>query len=86
MDAERRASWVEVQRHPLWDAAGRSLGLLIVVRDVTARKQFEQELRAQSYRDRLTGLRTAAISTTRPRACRGAASSRWPSSPSTSTA
>lgn len=50
------ATWVEVQRHPLWDATGRSLGLLIVVRDVTARKQFEQELRAQSYRDRLTGL------------------------------
>lgn len=48
--------WLEVQRHPLWDAAGRSLGLLIVVRDVTSRKQFEFELRAQSYRDRLTGL------------------------------
>ncbi len=47
---------LEVQRHPLWDADGRSLGLLIVARDVTARKQFEQELRAQSYRDRLTGL------------------------------
>jgi diguanylate cyclase (GGDEF)-like protein/PAS domain S-box-containing protein len=47
---------LEVQRHPLWDAAGRSLGLLIVARDVTARKQFEQELRAQSYRDLLTGL------------------------------
>jgi diguanylate cyclase (GGDEF)-like protein/PAS domain S-box-containing protein len=51
-----KVTWVEVQRHPLWDAAGRSLGLLIVVRDVTTRKQFEQELRAQSYRDRLTGL------------------------------
>lgn len=47
---------LEVQRHPLWDAAGRSLGLLIVARDVTARKQVEQELREQSYRDRLTGL------------------------------
>ncbi len=47
---------LEVQRHLLWDAAGRSLGLLIVARDVTARRQFEQELRAQSYRDLLTGL------------------------------
>ena len=49
-------TWLEVQRHPLWDGAGRSLGLLVVARDVTARKQFEQDLRAQSYRDRLTGL------------------------------
>lgn len=50
------STWLEVQRHNLWDARGRSLGLLIVARDVSARKQFEQELRAQSYRDRLTGL------------------------------
>ncbi len=48
--------WLEIQRHNLWDAGGQSLGLLIVARDVTARKQVEQELRAQSYHDRLTGL------------------------------
>jgi diguanylate cyclase (GGDEF)-like protein/PAS domain S-box-containing protein len=48
--------WLEVQRNNLWDRRGRSVGLLIVARDVSARKQFEQELRAQSYRDRLTGL------------------------------
>lgn len=48
--------WLEVQRHHLWDAHGRSLGLLVVARDITARKQFEQELRDASYRDRLTGL------------------------------
>jgi diguanylate cyclase (GGDEF)-like protein/PAS domain S-box-containing protein len=48
--------WLEVQRHILWDARGRSLGLLLVARDVTARKQFEEELRAASYHDRLTGL------------------------------
>ena len=53
---EGTTTCLEVQRHPLWDGAGRSLGLLIVARDVTARKQFEQELRTQSYRDRLTGL------------------------------
>ena len=47
---------LEVQRHNLWDARGRSLGLLLVARDVTTRKRFELELRAQSYRDRLTGL------------------------------
>lgn len=50
------STWLEVQRTNLWDRRGRSLGLLIVARDVSARKQFEQELRAQSYRDRLTGL------------------------------
>lgn len=54
--AEATTTWLEVQRHNLWDARGRSLGLLIVARDVTARKQFEEELRAQSYRDDLTGL------------------------------
>ncbi len=50
------AKWLEIQRHNLWDARGRSLGLLMVARDVTARRQFEQELRAEGYRDRLTGL------------------------------
>ncbi|MBP7778215.1 MAG: diguanylate cyclase [Acidobacteria bacterium] len=48
--------WLEIQRNNLWDARGHSIGLLIVARDVTSRKHFEQELRAQSYRDRLTGL------------------------------
>ncbi len=48
--------WLEVQRNRLTDPAGRSLGLLVVIRDVTTRKTFELELRAQSYRDELTGL------------------------------
>lgn len=50
------SKWLEVQRNNLWDRRDRSVGLLIVARDVSARKRFEQELRAQSYRDRLTGL------------------------------
>lgn len=50
------APWFDVRRHPLWDARGRSLGLLVVARDITTRRQFEQELRDASYRDRLTGL------------------------------
>ena len=50
------SKWLEIQRHNLWDTRGRSLGLLIVGRDVTARRQFEHDLRAESYRDRLTGL------------------------------
>ncbi|MFN8644755.1 MAG: histidine kinase N-terminal 7TM domain-containing protein [Candidatus Binatia bacterium] len=48
--------WFEVQRHNLWDAQGRAMGLLVVGRDITARKRYEEELRAASYRDRLTGL------------------------------
>jgi diguanylate cyclase (GGDEF)-like protein/PAS domain S-box-containing protein len=47
---------LEVQRHNLWDARGRSVGLLMVARDVSSRKRLEEDLRAQSYRDRLTGL------------------------------
>ncbi len=53
---EAGSRWLEVQRHIMWDNRGRSLGLLLVARDVTARKQFEEELRAASYHDRLTGL------------------------------
>lgn len=48
--------WFDVRRHPLWDARGWSLGLLVVARDITTRRQFEQELRDAGYRDRLTGL------------------------------
>ncbi len=48
--------WFEVQRHHLWDNQGRAMGLLVVARDVTTRKRFEEDLRAASYRDRLTGL------------------------------
>lgn len=48
--------WLEIHRHHLWDRRGRSVGLLMVARDVTTRKRYELELHAASYRDRLTGL------------------------------
>lgn len=48
--------WFEVVRHHLWDAQGRAMGLLVVARDITTRKCYEEELRAAGYRDRLTGL------------------------------
>lgn len=51
-----RSTWLEVQRRELQDSRGRSLGLLMVARDITARRQLEADLRAESYRDRLTGL------------------------------
>lgn len=51
-----QSTWLEVQRRDLQDSRGRSLGLLMVARDITARRQLEADLRAQSYRDRLTGL------------------------------
>ena len=52
----RGLRWFEVTRHVLYDAQGRSIGLLVVGRDVTTRKSYEEELRAAGYRDRLTGL------------------------------
>lgn len=48
--------WLEVRRHVLYDSQRRARGLMLVARDVTARKQFEDELRAASYHDLLTGL------------------------------
>ncbi|MCJ7523643.1 MAG: PAS domain S-box protein [Candidatus Aminicenantes bacterium] len=42
---DRRPFWGEISSSPLRDAAGRSIGLLLICRDVTKRKQAEEELR-----------------------------------------
>jgi diguanylate cyclase (GGDEF)-like protein/PAS domain S-box-containing protein len=48
--------WYDILHHPLVDRAGRIVGGLVSARDVTARKQLEEELRRVGYRDSLTGL------------------------------
>ena len=48
--------WYDIERRPLADGRGRPVGALIVLRDITARKQLEDQLRQESYSDGLTGL------------------------------
>lgn len=48
--------WFEIERRPLRDTRDRAIGVLVVLRDITSRKQLEEELRRESYSDRLTGL------------------------------
>jgi diguanylate cyclase (GGDEF)-like protein/PAS domain S-box-containing protein len=48
--------WFDIQHHPLVDRTGRVVGGLVSARDVTSRKQLEDELRRLSFRDGLTGL------------------------------
>jgi diguanylate cyclase (GGDEF)-like protein len=50
------ARWYDVERRALTDDHGGSVGALIVLRDITARKRLEDQLRHDSYSDRLTGL------------------------------
>jgi diguanylate cyclase (GGDEF)-like protein len=54
--AESGTLWFDIERRPLVDRRQRSLGALIVLRDITARKRLEDDLRRESYSDRLTGL------------------------------
>jgi len=48
--------WFDIEQRPLVDRRQRSLGALIVLRDITARKRLEDDLRRESYSDHLTGL------------------------------
>ncbi len=48
--------WFDIERRALADGYARPVGTLIVLRDITARKQLEDQLRHESYSDRLTGL------------------------------
>jgi PAS domain S-box-containing protein len=45
--------WIETHTAPLKDAAGRVVSALAVTREITARKQAEQELRASETRQRI---------------------------------
>lgn len=48
--------WLETHAVPMRDADGRITGLLGVTRDITARKQIEEELRRLAQTDALTNL------------------------------
>jgi PAS domain-containing protein len=48
--------WYDIERRALADGRGGPVGTLIVLRDITARKQLEDQLRLESYSDQLTGL------------------------------
>ena len=50
------ARWFEIEQRRLYDQHDRRVGALIVLRDVTARKALEEQLRKESYSDQLTGL------------------------------
>jgi diguanylate cyclase (GGDEF)-like protein/PAS domain S-box-containing protein len=48
--------WYDAERRALSDRHGRDVGALLMLRDITTRKQLEERLRQQSYSDELTGL------------------------------
>ncbi len=48
--------WIEQRSAPVFDAAGRLIALEGIIRDITERKQLEDQLRQQAATDELTGL------------------------------
>jgi diguanylate cyclase (GGDEF)-like protein/PAS domain S-box-containing protein len=48
--------WYDVERRAIADRHGRDVGALLVLRDITARKHLEEQLRHESHSDQLTGL------------------------------
>lgn len=48
--------WIEQRSAPIFDAAGRLVALEGIIRDITERKQLEDQLRQQAATDELTGL------------------------------
>jgi diguanylate cyclase (GGDEF)-like protein/PAS domain S-box-containing protein len=51
-----RAGWVSSVYRPHLDAAGEVAGVIGLIRDITERKQAEQQIEYQAYHDALTGL------------------------------
>jgi diguanylate cyclase (GGDEF)-like protein len=51
-----RIRWIEQRSAPVFDAAGRLIALEGIIRDITERKQLEDQLRQQAATDELTGL------------------------------
>lgn len=51
-----RRGWVSAVYRPHYDAAGGVSGVIGLIRDITERKQAEQQIEYQAYHDALTGL------------------------------
>jgi len=51
-----RAGWVSSVYRPHLDAGGEIAGVIGLIRDITERKQAEQQIEYQAYHDALTGL------------------------------
>jgi diguanylate cyclase (GGDEF)-like protein/PAS domain S-box-containing protein len=52
----QRSGWVSSVYRPHLDADGRVAGVIGLIRDITARKEAEQQIEYQAYHDALTGL------------------------------
>jgi diguanylate cyclase (GGDEF)-like protein/PAS domain S-box-containing protein len=52
----RRRGWVSAVYRPHYDEAGQVAGVISLMRDVTERKNAEQQIEYQAYHDALTGL------------------------------
>ena len=51
-----RRGWVSAVYRPHYDSAGAVSGVIGLIRDITERKQAEQQIEYQAYHDALTGL------------------------------
>lgn len=56
-----REKWVSLIKHEIFDDEGNSLGVRTNVRDVTARKRMEDQLKYTSLHDPMTGLANRAL-------------------------
>jgi diguanylate cyclase (GGDEF)-like protein/PAS domain S-box-containing protein len=52
----KRSGWISGVYRPHYDDAGKIAGVIGLVRDVTQRKEAEQQIEYQAYHDALTGL------------------------------
>jgi diguanylate cyclase (GGDEF)-like protein/PAS domain S-box-containing protein len=54
--ATRRSGWVSTVYRPHHDEAGKIVGVIGLIRNITQRKEAEQQIEYQAYHDALTGL------------------------------
>ncbi|HEX8616984.1 MAG TPA: diguanylate cyclase, partial [Thermoanaerobaculia bacterium] len=54
--ATRRSGWVSAVYRPHYDETGKIVGVIGLIRNITQRKEAEQQIEYQAYHDALTGL------------------------------